>query len=189
MLYLIRCKNASERRVSEHASNHVWERVRPHLHYHKRLLRGHPLHFITHADNDISRRTGNHTYLSLIYGLKDWNKSPARVSLPSYPYPQSPLIPLNQGKSGRYVPFIRRLIACSITCSVFQISQTTSIMLMARRMSLRADRNRSASCCFWETPTDLHGWADVYCLVIANRSQCEHHYEEDVLVTESLNVI
>lgn len=135
----------SNTRVSggcEHASNHVWERVRPHLHYHKRLLRGHPLHFITHAGNDISRRTGNHTYLSLIYGLKDWNKSAARVSLPSYPYPQSPLIPLNQGKSGRYVPFIRRLIACSITCSVFQISQTTSIRLMARRMSLRADRDR-----------------------------------------------
>lgn len=55
--------------------------------------------------NDICRRTGNHTDLSLIYGLKDRNKSPPRVSLPSHPYPQSSLIALNQWKSGRYVPF------------------------------------------------------------------------------------
>lgn len=131
VLDLIRSENVNVRRVSEHTSNHVWERVRPHLHYHKRLLRGHSLHFITHAGNDISRRTGNHTYLPLIYGLKDWNKSPPRVSLPSSPYPQSPLIPLNQWKCGR-------LIACSIACSVFQISQTASIMLMTRRMRTRA---------------------------------------------------
>ncbi len=100
--------------------------------------------------NDICRRTGNHTDLSLIYGLKDRNKSPPRVSLPSHPYPQSPLIALNQWKSGRFVPLVCRLIACSFTCSVFRISQTASIMLMSRWMR-----------------TVAHGWADGYCLIIS----------------------
>lgn len=96
----------------------------------------------THA-NDICRRTGNHTDLSLIYGLKDRNKSQPCVSLPSHPYPQSPLIALNQWKSGRYVPLVCCLIACSFTCSVFRISQTASIILTSRWMRTRADRDGS----------------------------------------------